>query len=162
MAVWDRLHELVPREDEVGENEEDGSECIEAAALEQGSDEHCADDAGVDADTGADDAGFSQRRDAREYDQKQGDDAECHHRKVSLRLEAELPVTLDFLQVALSEKPDVEYVADCEEPHLSQEVTARSHKVAHCREKERERDLPRAEPERCEGQKSHRNSHFVR
>ena len=132
MAVRDRLDELVPGEDEVGEDEKYGAECVEAAALKEGSDEHYTDDAGVHAHACANDAGLSEWVDAREHDHKQGGDAECHHRKVALCLEAELSVALDFLEVALKEKCDEEEVADGEEAHLSQEVVARAHKVAQC------------------------------
>ena len=58
VAVWHRLDELVPCEDEVGEDEEYGAEGEEAAALEHGGHHHDADEDGVDADSDADDAGW--------------------------------------------------------------------------------------------------------
>ena len=59
VAVWHRLDEFVPGEDEVGEHKEDGSEGEEAAALEHGCDHHEADQGRVDAYADADDAGGS-------------------------------------------------------------------------------------------------------
>ena len=124
MAVWDGLDEFVPGEDEVGEDEEDGSEGEEAAALEHGCDEHGADEDCVDADSDADDAFRGAWDDAGESGGKECQGAEYHHCEVAFGFSGEFPVLFDLSEVSSGEIYYVPYVADSEESHLAEEVTA--------------------------------------
>lgn len=109
-GVRHRLDEAVPGEDEVGEDEEQGAECVEAAPLEHGRQKHEAYDAGIYAGAGAYEAGRSERDDAREGYGQQHDDAEHDHGEVAFSLAGELAVMLDLGEVSLGEEPDQEYV----------------------------------------------------
>ena len=124
MAVWHRLYESVPCEDEVGEHEKDGSEGEEAAALEHGCDHHEADQGRVDAYADADDACRSFRGNPEECGTKEGDCAESYHGEVAFGLSCELSVRLDPMEVSACEIYDIEDMGDGEEAHLPEEVVA--------------------------------------
>ena len=124
VAVWHRLDEFVPGEDEVGEHEEDGSEGEEAAALEHGCDHHEADQGRVDAYADADDAGRSPGGYLEECCAEKGQGAEHDHGEVSLGLSGELAVGLYATEVPACEIYDIEHMADSEESHLAEEIVA--------------------------------------
>ena len=124
VAVWHRLDEFVPGEDEVGEHEEDGSEGEEAAALEHGGDHHEADQGRVDAYADADDAGGSLGGYLEECCAEKGQGAEHDHGEVSLGLSGELAVRLHTAEVPACEINHIKHMADSEESHLAEEVVA--------------------------------------
>ncbi len=109
-GVRHRLDEAVPGEDKVGEDEEQGAECVEAAPLEHGRQKHEADDAGIYAGPGAYEAGRSERDNAREGYGQQHDDAEYDHGKIAFCLAGEFPVVLDLGEVSPDKEPDEEYM----------------------------------------------------
>lgn len=124
VAVWHRLDEFIPGEDEVGEHEEDGSEGEEAAALEHGCDHHEADQGRVDAYAGAYDACRSFRGDLEECCAEKGQGAEHYHGEVSLGLSGELAVWLHTAEVPACEINHIKHMAKGEEAHLAEEVVA--------------------------------------
>lgn len=147
VAVWYRFHELVPCQDEVGKYEKYRSEGEDAAALEHCSYEHGADDYGIYAYADADYAGRSLRGDYEECCAQDGECAEHDHCKIAFGLCRELSVRFDLAEISSGEICDVEYVAESEESHLSEEVVAGSHMVAQGREQQGEGDLPWAKPQ---------------
>lgn len=124
VAVWDRLDELVPCEDEVGEYEEDGAEGEEAAALEHGCDHHEADEGCVDAYADADDAGRSAWGDLEECRAEEDEGAEYDHGEIAFGFARKLAVGLYTVQVPVDEIDDVPYVAHGEKAHLAEEIVA--------------------------------------
>lgn len=124
VAVWYRLDELVPGEDEVGEYEEYGAESEKAAALEHGCDHHETDEACVDAYTDVDDACRGSWSDPEECDSEEGKGAEYDHGEIALGLSCELAVRLNAAEVPACEVNYIKYMAEREEAHLPEEVAA--------------------------------------
>ena len=124
ITIWDRLHELVPGEDEVGEYEEDCSEGEETAALQECKQQHDADQAGVDGHAGADDSVVGHRDYAGKDYCQQCHDAECDHEQIAFHLRCELLVTFDFREVSSRKIYYVHHVRERKAAHLSQEVAA--------------------------------------
>ena len=124
LAEWNRIHKLVPGEDEVGEHENYCSEGDKAASLQERQKHHGADQACIYGDTYTDDAGFRSRCYACEHDCKQGQDAEYDHGQVSFHFCSELSVAFDFSEVPIHEIYYVHDVREREASHLGQEVSA--------------------------------------
>ena len=124
VAEWNWLDELVPGEDEVGEHEEDCSQCVEGAALEHAAQKHCGDDDCIYADSYADDSGRCLRNDLGEDYGKKADKAYSQHCEVAFCPGRQFLVMLDFCKVSLDEEPYIEYMSDSEGAHLSDEVVA--------------------------------------
>lgn len=140
------LYEHVPGDDEVGEDEEDGSEGEQAASLQEGCKHHDADQACVDCDADADEFWLGGRNYAGENYCQECQSAEYDHGEVAFHLRGELPVPFDFREVSSREIYDVHYVREREKTHLAEEVAAGTEVVAGCREKEGEGYLPWAQP----------------
>ena len=143
VAVWHRLYELVPGEDEVGKHEKDGAEGEKAAALQHCTYHHDADENRIDAYSYADDACRGLRSDLEECNAKKCEGAEYDHCQISFCLAGELFVGLNLSEIASAEIYYVEYVPEGEESHLPQEIVAGSHMVAEGREQQGKCDLPR-------------------
>ena len=124
LAEWNRIHKLVPGEDEVGEHENHGSEGEEAASLQQRQKHHGADEACVDSDADADDTGLCRRSYACEHDGKQGQGTEYDHGQVSFHFWSELSVAFNFCEVPIGEIYYVHDVREREASHLGKKVSA--------------------------------------
>lgn len=122
VAVRNGFHELVPCKDEVGEDEEDGAEGEEAAALEQSHYHHRADETCIYAYADADDACRSTRSYIEEYHAQECQGTEYDDRQVPFGFSGELPVRLDLAEISLEEINDEPDVSDSEEAHLSEEI----------------------------------------
>ena len=143
---FDRLDELVPREDEVGEGEKYGAECVQTASLQQCHHQHRADDDGIDLCADADDSFRSIRRDAGQAEDQQGADTEGHHSQKSFCLCCQLSVLLDFSAVSADEEYYHPHMRQRKESHLTKEVAARSHIISRCRAYHSQQHLPRQQP----------------
>ena len=122
LAVWDRFHEHVPGEDEVGEDEEDCSEGEEAASLQKCQKHHCADETCIDCDASAEDSWVCGRGDTDKYYCQECQDAEQHHRKIAFCLDCQLSVSLDLAEVPAGKIYDVHDVREREGAYLSEET----------------------------------------
>ena len=124
LAVWNRIHKLVPGEDEVGEDENYCSEGEEAASLQQRQEHHGADQACIYSDTGADDSGLCSWNDATENDCQECQSAEYDHGQVTFHFWSELSVAFDFREVSSCKIYYVHNMREREASHLGQEVSA--------------------------------------
>ena len=123
-AIWNRFHEHVPGEDEVGEDEQNCSDGEYAASLQEGCQHHCPDKAGVDGNACFYDSRFCCRYDFNECRGQEGYGAEHDHDKVAFCLHCQLFIMLDFFEVSVSEIDDEPDVRDCKCAHLQDEMVA--------------------------------------
>ena len=121
-AVRDRFHKHVPCDDEVGEDEEHGSECEQTAPLQQGAKHHYADQACVYSYADADDPGFCCWDYAEKHYSQKRQCAEHDHGKIALHLHGKFPVSFDLCEVSAGEIDDVHDVCEREGTHLSEEA----------------------------------------
>lgn len=138
------LYESVPCDDEVGEDEEDGAEGEEAAALQQRSHHHGADQACVDGNTYTENSRICAWDNADKDHRHECQGAEYYHGEVPFCLHGQFPVTLDLIEIPADEICNIHDVRERERAHLGQKVSARTEIVSGCGEKKRQRDLPRA------------------
>lgn len=144
VAVWYRLYEFVPGQNEIREDEKNGSESEKAAALKHCCYEHSADQHSVYADPDLHNPLRNFRCYLCEHYTKQSYRAEYDHRKVSDGLAGQLAVRFDLLEISSDEINDEPDMTQCEESHLGKEVIAGSEMITECGEKQGETHLPRA------------------
>ncbi len=147
VTMWDGLYELVPGEDEIGEDKQHSAEGEQAASLEHSADKHQADDDGIDTYTDSDYALGSSGGYFYEGGAEKDYGAEEDHSEISLRLAGKSAVRLDPLEISADEIGDEEYMSCGEETHLPDEIVAGAHIVTECREEESQCHLPGTQPE---------------
>lgn len=147
MSARNRLHKLVPGENEVRKDEEDSTEGEETAPLQHRGYEHSADEYGIDADPYLHNTLRNLRGDPCENNAQKGYGTEDDHRKISYRLSGQLMIRLDFPEIPSDEIYDEPYVSQCKETHLREKIAARSEVVAECGEEQCETHLPGAQPQ---------------
>ena len=124
MSSGNRFDELIPCQNEVREDEQDGSKCEDAASLEHCTHQHCADKQGIDADTDLHYSRWHLRDDSGECHHKQCYCAEYDGCKVSFGPSCELAVFFYSLEISVDEIDDEPDMAQGEESHLSHKVVA--------------------------------------
>lgn len=124
MTVRHRTHELVPCQDEVGEDKQHSSKRIDAAALKKRHHQHCADQAGIYADSNPYYADRSAWNNTHEHNDKKHECTENHHGQISFGLTCELEIRLNLLEVPSDKIGYIPNMGDGEETHLREEVIA--------------------------------------
>ncbi len=114
VAVWDRVHELVPGNYKVGEYKDYSSECKEATSLQQGSYHHCADQTCVYGYSYTENAWVGARDYADKDDCHKCQCAEYDHGQISFHFRSEFLVSFDLAEVPSDEIGDIHGVGECE------------------------------------------------
>lgn len=162
VAVWNRIHETMPCENEVGKDEKHSSYSIQTASLQERAHEHKRNQDRIYTASDTLNSMRSLRDDLGKCNCKKSRNTDGKHRKVSFGTGRQLPVMLDFCKVAFRKEPYIKGMSCRKEPHLCYKIAACAEPVAEGREEQSRTYLPWGQPQRRDKKCRNRKYKFMR